>query len=52
MSALAALLLVCDGFRADGAVFDEGNLVSHAGLVPLSEMEFSTTALASIRGAG
>jgi hypothetical protein len=24
-----------DGFRADGAVFDEDNLVSHAGLVPL-----------------
>ncbi|MGI5182325.1 IS1380 family transposase [Dactylosporangium sp. CA-152071] len=25
-------------FRADGAVFDEGNLVSHAGLVPLLEL--------------
>jgi Transposase DDE domain group 1 len=25
-------------FRADGAVFDEGNLVSHAGLVPVLEL--------------
>lgn len=26
------------GFRADGAVFDEENLVSHAGLVPVLEL--------------
>jgi hypothetical protein len=26
------------GFRADGAVFDEDNLVSHAGLVPVLEL--------------
>lgn len=29
-------------FRADGAVFDEGNLVSHAGLVPLLELAEQT----------
>lgn len=26
------------GFRADGAMFDEENLVSHAGLVPVLEL--------------
>jgi hypothetical protein len=26
------------GWREDGAVFDEDNLVSHAGLVPLLEL--------------
>lgn len=29
-------------WRADGAVFDEGNLVSHAGLVPLLELAGQT----------
>jgi hypothetical protein len=29
-------------FRADGAVFDEGSLVSHAGLVPLLELAEQT----------